>query len=210
MSHLTILHDTGRSVTVRCICGTEFKSPRYRVVSGHVKSCGCKKHGQYVKHGQFQGGGSTHIMRVWRSMIQRCKTKTNSRFKYYGGRGITVCKEWLDFNRFMADMGDCPGDDYSIERNDVNKGYCKDNCKWIPKSEQPRNTRACVWIEYAGRRMIQQDWVRALNVGAAAFSEYRKKHGPEKAIEHYDKSGQFIHLNVSIINGRSLLRKGVL
>lgn len=219
MSYLTIIEDLGRSLRVRCVCGTEFTSPKARITSGHKKSCGCKKHGQFIRHGQFVGGASTHIVRVWRSMIQRCKTPTNSRYKYYGGRGIKVCERWKSFNSFIEDMGPCPGDEYSIERIDVNKGYNPENCKWILKSDQPKNTRSCVWLEFNGERMIQSDWARRFGVSCATIGSYIHKHGVEKAMNHYstrhavqivDKSGQFIHLNVPIINGRSLLRKGVL
>lgn len=152
-------------------------------------------------------------------MIQRCKTPTNSRYKYYGGRGIKVCERWKSFNSFIEDMGPCPGDEYSIERIDVNKGYNPENCKWILKSDQPKNTRSCVWLEFNGERMIQSDWARRFGVSCATIGSYIHKHGVEKAMNHYstrhavqivDKSGQFIHLNVPIINGRSLLRKGVL
>lgn len=75
----------------------------------------------------------------WISMRTRCCDPNHPTFKWYGGRGITLDPRWLDFHLFFEDMGPKPGKGYTIERRDVNKGYCKANCLWLPKSLQNRN-----------------------------------------------------------------------
>lgn len=77
---------------------------------------------------------------VWVNMRHRCQCPHNRVFKHYGGRGIAVCERWMDFENFLADMGECPPG-YSIERIDVNGHYEPTNCEWIPMRDQRKNQR---------------------------------------------------------------------
>jgi hypothetical protein len=72
-------------------------------------------------------------------MRRRCKVNTRPGYKYYGGRGITVCKQWATFASFAADMGPHPGRGWSLDRVNNNGHYCRSNCRWGTKSEQTRN-----------------------------------------------------------------------
>jgi hypothetical protein len=75
-------------------------------------------------------------------MKERCANPNNTNFFRYGGRGITVCKEWIDsFEQFLADMGNRPGKGYSIDRIDVDGNYEPKNCRWATHKEQMNNTR---------------------------------------------------------------------
>jgi hypothetical protein len=73
-------------------------------------------------------------------MRARCKNVKNPAYKYYGGRGITVCDRWKDFRNFYEDMGDMKKGD-TLDRIDNNNGYFKDNCRWITIQEQQKNRR---------------------------------------------------------------------
>lgn len=78
-------------------------------------------------------------------MKTRCKNKNHVGFKNYGGRGISICREWEnDFDKFLIDMGKRPSKKYSLERIDNDKGYSKENCKWILKKDQSKNRRTCI------------------------------------------------------------------
>ena len=77
----------------------------------------------------------------WQCMKERCYNKKNVAFKYYGGRGITVCDEWKDsFINFLADMGEAPKG-LTLDKIDNDKGYSKGNCRWATKSLQGYNQR---------------------------------------------------------------------
>lgn len=76
---------------------------------------------------------------TWASMIQRCTNPKRDSWRYYGGKGITVCQKWLKFEGFLEDMGEKPVG-YSIDRIDPSKGYFKANCCWRPKGEESKTT----------------------------------------------------------------------
>lgn len=79
---------------------------------------------------------------IWSNMIARCCDPGNPRYYDYGGRGITICKEWRDdFRAFYLDMSLTYKDDLTIERINNDAGYSPENCIWIPLSKQNWNKR---------------------------------------------------------------------
>jgi len=76
---------------------------------------------------------------AWRSMISRCKYKNWSGYKYYGGRGITVCERWRNFADFLVDMGKKPSPEMSLDRINNNGNYEPGNCRWASWHQQARN-----------------------------------------------------------------------
>ncbi len=82
---------------------------------------------------------------IWYHMIARCTNKMDPSYANYGGRGIKVCDSWKDsFNNFIEDMGPKPLDngwDYSLDRIDNDGNYCKENCRWVKRDTQNRNSR---------------------------------------------------------------------
>ena len=88
------------------------------------------------------GMSSSPEYKTWYTIKRRCYEENFKEYYNYGGRGIAVCKRWLEsFENFMQDMGRRPSDNHSIERLDVNGNYCPENCTWIENRFQSRNHR---------------------------------------------------------------------
>lgn len=129
--------------------------------------------------------------RAWRNMLNRCSNPNVRAYPHYGGRGISVCQEWIDsFSTFLAHMGLCPAG-FSIERLDVNGNYSPWNCIWIPLAQQGRNKRNVRIVagetmrEISKRSDIKYDTIRWRLMHGVAID---KPVGKEKYIEFNGKT----------------------
>ena len=125
---------------VRCSCGTERWAPNQ--LFPRSQSCGCKQR-ERARQGRSHGQSKTRLYRVWIGMKSRCQNPQRQEYSNYGGRGITVCSEWAeDFPRFRdwaLDAGYAPGLD--LDRVDNDGPYSPENCRWVTRSANLRNTR---------------------------------------------------------------------
>lgn len=122
-------------------CGNEYGS----AVRRPAKSCGCLRSRKASDRAKMRntthGRTDSPTYRSWSAMMQRCYNKRHTYFQHYGGRGIAVCDDWLNFENFYEDMGERP-DGTSLDRIDNSKGYSPTNCRWSTRLEQNRN-RSC-------------------------------------------------------------------
>ena len=86
------------------------------------------------------GKSDTPIFNSWRGMIDRCMNPNHVRYHRYGGRGITICREWRSFSAFYRDMGPSWRPGLTIERINNSRGYEPDNCEWRTRKAQALNT----------------------------------------------------------------------
>jgi hypothetical protein len=127
-------------------------------------------------------GARSRVYNIWLGVVQRCTNPNRDTFSYYGGRGITICDRWKDFNNFYEDMGD-PPEGHTLERKDNNVGYAKDNCVWATKEQQSNNTRRNRYIEVDGVKLTVAQWAKLSGVPAVTIIK-RLNNGipPEQAI----------------------------
>lgn len=165
---LTVLEKSdlrsGKKVLWRCLCdcGKEVLVITSNLTGGNTKSCGClHNEGNRKTHGQC----GTRLYRIWKLMKARCYQESSRIYKYYGGRGITVCDEWQKFEPFHEwAMANGYGDDLTIDRINVNGNYEPSNCRWATNEEQHNNTRRNVMLTYNGETMSLSQWAHRLNM----------------------------------------------
>lgn len=121
---------------------------------------------------------NTRIYRIFHGIRQRCNNEKSKVYKWYGGRGITVCEEWnnadgfINFYKWSINNG--YADNLSIDRIDVNKGYSPDNCRWVSTHEQARNRRNNIYVNYNGKKEVLFDVAQKENINNTTL-QYRYK-----------------------------------
>lgn len=151
-------HDSSAAWLCLCDCGNisivRGKDLRY----GKSKSCGCLR----TKH----GGEGSPLYRVWHGIKVRCFNPNSPAFKDYGGRGITVCSEWLNdfaaFRDWAIENGYRAG--LSIDRIDNDGPYSPDNCRWATTEEQANNRRSNHLVSHNGETHTLSEWSRLTGI----------------------------------------------
>lgn len=159
----------------RCVCGTEREVSGAGLRSGKSLNCGCQRKTRRVHGHARQPGSKGRTYRIWKAMRSRCKPSYKQRADYFD-RGISVCSRWDDYEKFLADMGECP-DGLSIDRIDNDKGYHPENCRWANRGTQRRNSRRVVMIKMDGDSLHLKDASSAIGVSDAAIYQERKRNG---------------------------------
>jgi len=116
-------------------------------------------------------------------MNQRCSNPNATGYRYYGGRGITVCERWRTFEPFLADMGEQPAMRMSIDRIDVNGNYEPSNCRWLSMTKQQLNRRNNRRITLGGHTQTVKEWCDDLKINEELFrSRLKEGWSPERII----------------------------
>lgn len=178
-----------REVQLLCkcdFCGSEKWYPKFNVVNGRTKSCGCST--SKTTHGEWH----TRLYGIWSGMKRRCYVTTCKAYKYYGGRGIKVCNEWKDYIPFR-DWALSHGytEKLTIDRIDVNGDYCPENCRWSTYLVQQNNRRNNHIIEYQGKEYTTAELAREHGISSSVLSTRLRKGWPiEEALNKEDFRGK--------------------
>lgn len=97
-------------------------------------------------------------------MVARCTNPGDAGYANYGGRGVRVCDEWMNFETFLRDVGVRPVRGLTIERKDVNGNYEPNNVEWQSYHVQSRNKTNNRWHEFKGKRLLLVDWAAEMGI----------------------------------------------
>ena len=168
---LTVVEDLGnieeyRAYRCTCSCGQEVVVAAYRLI--HEKgprSCGCLQRDVVTTHG-MEG---TRVYNIWHGMKARCSLPTNISYHQYGGRGITYCERWEIFENFIANMGEPPSEEHSLDRINNDGNYSPENCRWATIEVQSNNRSNSRFLEFQGRRQTLTQWAKELGMSPATI-----------------------------------------
>ncbi len=176
-AHWNCICDCGNTLTVN---GTQLRS-------GHTKSCGCLSRDNLIKaatrHGHARRGKITSEYNIWQKAKKRVINPKTQHYNHYGGRGIKMCKRWLDsFQNFLSDMGYRPSTEHSIDRINNDGDYEPSNCRWATKLQQSLNTRRNVRIEYLGKNMTVSEWSKHFGMCRDTITDRLRRNIPIELI----------------------------
>ena len=190
--YLTVLHiaekkdKSGRKYLVcKCDCGNVKIIAAGHVRSGASKSCGCKGKEAVIKRCTTHGKSNSRLFTIWQGIKRRCNNQNDQSFDHYGGRGISMCKEWSDdFQSFYEwSMSNGYSDDLTIDRIDVNGNYEPSNCRWATRKTQSRNKRNNHFVSINGVNQCISDWCKVSPVSMTTiYQRIRNGWDIEKAI----------------------------
>ena len=167
---LVVSHETenqrGYSIC-KCECGITTKVRNDSLTSGKTTSCGCFSREVAKEVHTSHGDSNARLYRIYKKMKARCYYQKNERYDRYGGRGISICDEWLsdykEFKRWAITNGYT--DELSIDRIDNDGDYTPENCRWvgiITQSNNKGNNRRVA--DSSGNIKTVAEWSRALDV----------------------------------------------
>lgn len=215
-----------------CDCGKELDVYGCRLKSGHTKSCGCLNDDvrkfsigkRSLKHGMT----NTILYSKYCSMKGRCFNPNYQYYSRYGGRGISICHEWLDsfesFAKWAYENGfddSKTGYEQTLDRIDNNKDYCPENCRWIDQKEQVKNRSITTHIIYNGEDLNYTEFSRKYGIGNDTFvrRRFEKGQSPEQIIhdwntlhsnDYYSIKEASVHYNVSNETIYNWIYRGIL
>jgi hypothetical protein len=193
-------HIVKRRMECLCECGTKRIVSLEQLTRGKSRSCGCFQKENTSKIHKTHGASFTKMYKIWTGMKTRCYRKKYTAYKYYGGRGIKVCKRWHKFENFLKDMGPYVKG-ATIDRIDNNKGYSLKNCRWATRAEQVENRRNAIYVILDGNKLPLKAAAKTLNMRYDSLwgrrKRFLKKH-PNKQFKIFTKD---FKCNKTLING---------
>ena len=159
----------------RCDCGKTVRVLTADLRTGNTRSCGCffrdLQSTRKRTHGFTCGSRKPRLYRIWTNMRQRCLDPNYTNAHRWGGRGITVCDEWSDFEVFRSwAVANGYADGLSIDRIDNDGNYEPSNCRWATPKEQARNTRSTRYLTHNGVTLPAADWADRIGMTSKAVT----------------------------------------
>ena len=173
------------------ICGYETVRPFSHFSAPSAITNNCKhldRNGNYYNFNKYNWSNE-RIGSIFNGIKDRCYNKNNKSYKWYGEKGVKVCKEWIDNPKLFENWALSNGykDDLTIDRIDENKDYCPENCRWVTNINNAKYKSTTSLIEVDGETHTGKDWAKILGFGPNLINNYIRKYGLENTIEFIKK-----------------------
>jgi len=157
----------------QCDCGNLTHVVGWNLRQGRTKSCGCLKLIKATTHGLCVKGQPQSVeLNAYHAAKMRCVNPNNPAFNNYGGRGIEF--RFDSFEEFLADIGEKPTPQHSLDRINNDGHYEKGNVRWATPKEQVLNSRHANFLTHEGQTLVQQDWAKQLGLAPHALTHRLK------------------------------------
>ena len=169
---------------IKCTeCGWE-NDIQYRRIKELSQIC---KHlsdsGYYTSFNGKKSWTNRRIKRAFDAMYLRCYDENSKDYRWYGAKGVQICKEWLQnpllFEKWAINNG--YADDLTIDRIDSDGDYSPENCQWIPLEENSRKAGKVNWITVNGETLTGRQWADKLNLGTNRINTIIRERGLDAA-----------------------------
>ncbi len=160
-----------------CDCGKTTIVATPYLTSGNTKSCGCLSSESTAKRNRTHGMRHSRVYYIYQGMKQRCNNPKHCSYKDYGAKGISVCDEWMVFEKFYEwAMSNGYSESMTIDRIDNTRGYSPDNCRWVSAFKQASNRKNNHNVTWNGETHTLAEWSRITGIRSETL-RYRVKHG---------------------------------
>ncbi len=157
--------DRHRNILWRCVCDCGKETTVSAAGLKKTKSCGCLWKDSVIAKSTTHGMSNTKLYDVWAAIKQRCCNPNNARYVDYGGRGINLCSEWLEYEPFARwALYNGYSDGLDIDRIDNERGYSPDNCRFVSKKQNNRNKRNNRFLDYNGDVKSLSEWSEIMGI----------------------------------------------
>lgn len=154
-----------------CDCGNKSTAQGSMLKNGSIRSCGCQIVPGVKKANTTHGMRYKRLYRTWINMKSRCLNNKHKSYSDYGGRGISVCEEWIiSFQAFMEwALSNGYKDTLTIERIDTNGNYVSSNCRWATTKEQGSNKRNIRFLVIKGESRSISEWAELSGISKSTI-----------------------------------------
>ena len=174
--------DYHKKYICKCDCGNIIEV-RGTCLRNGEKSCGCINKENFIKNITKHKMYGSRIYNIWNGILSRTKYKSKKDKKRYWGRGISICKEWENFENFYKwAIKNGYNENLTIDRIDNNGNYCHENCRWVTRKEQANNKSSNIIINFNNKTMTKTEWAKYLNISIQALSKRLIKWNLEDAL----------------------------
>ncbi|WP_195245019.1 hypothetical protein [Clostridium celatum] len=163
----------------KCECGNEKVVSISNLIKGATTSCGCYRNQRIKETCEKHGMYKTRLNKEYRGLKQRCYNSKNSRYKYYGGKNIKICDEWLGKDGFINFMNwsleNGYNDELTLDRIDVDSDYSPDNCRWVTMRIQCNNRTTSHFETFNGETKTVAEWADKVGIKASIIYKRLKR-----------------------------------